>query len=161
MVVWFFCNLVRFIFTSFVTFEVSFFQIFVKFFLTERRKLVATLCRSLRPENGRYFLIFSQKLTLIASKMVAFAEVSAVLWLALTLRVVLAPTGHGCGTHIPPKNHFLSPLKISRLFGPIAEILASLHCIAFSRTINYKSCFLNRINHMWENANFMQEYHKK
>ena len=121
MVVWFLCSLVRFIFTSFVTFEVSFFQIFVKFLLTERRKLVATLCRSLRPENGWYFLIFSQKLTLIASKMVAFAEVSAVLWLALTLRVVLAPTGHGCGTHIPPKNHFLSPLKFSRLFCPKAE----------------------------------------
>ena len=36
----------------------------------------------------------------------------------------------------------------------------SLHCIAFSRTINYKTCFLNRINHRWENAIFMQEYLK-
>ena len=37
---------------------------------------------------------------------------------------------------------------------------ASLLCIAFSRTIDYRSCFLNRINHRWENAIYMQEYLK-
>ena len=36
----------------------------------------------------------------------------------------------------------------------------SLHCIAFSRTINYKTCFLNRINHRWEDAIYMQKYRK-